>query len=98
MIFLFPNALYAEIDVNYVDDTITLIKGHGYPPDNPVGNGFDYEIEKRFHDYEYDNRCLTWKFVEIENGHHLNCYPDSKIYENFDVLIALKEILDGNEK
>ena len=28
VIYLYPNALYAEIDVNYKDNTITLIRGH----------------------------------------------------------------------
>jgi hypothetical protein len=28
IIFLFPNALYAEIDVNYDDTTMSLIRGH----------------------------------------------------------------------
>ena len=37
LIFLHPNALYAlEIDVNYDTNTMTLIRGHDYPPENPV--------------------------------------------------------------
>jgi len=31
VIYLYPNALYAEIEVNYIDETITLIRGHNYP-------------------------------------------------------------------
>ena len=31
VIYLYPNALYAEIEVDYVDETITLIRGHNYP-------------------------------------------------------------------
>ena len=96
LIFLFPNALYAEIDVNYDTNTMTLIRGHDYPPDDPVTNGFDYEIEERFHKYEYDTDCLEWKFVEIENGYHLNCYPDAIITENLQILMKLKELLNSN--
>ena len=91
IIFLFPNALYAEIDVNYDDNTITLIRGHNYP-EFEIANGFDYEIEERFHHYEYDSECLTWEFIEIENGHHLNCYPDGVIHNNLDILLKMKEL------
>ena len=31
VIYLYPNALYAEIEVNYLDETMTLIRGHNYP-------------------------------------------------------------------
>ena len=90
VIFLFPNALYAEIDVNYDDDTMSLIRGHNYP--SGIGNGFNYEIEEQFHEYEYDDECLEWKFIEIKNGYHLNCYPEGMIHENFDILLKLKEL------
>jgi len=90
IIFLFPNALYAEIDVNYDDNTMSLIRGHDYPPG--IMNGFNYEIEEKFHKYEYDNTCLDWKFIEFKNGHALNCYPEGIIHENFDILLKLKEL------
>jgi len=91
IIFLFPNALYAEIDVNYDDNTITLIRGHNYPEES-IANGFDYEIEEQFHKYEYDSECLDWKFIEFENGHALNCYPDGIIPYDLDILIKMKEL------
>ena len=91
LIFLAPNALYAEIDVNYDDNTMTLIRGHNYP-EFDIKNGFDYEIEERFHHYEYDSECLTWEFIEIENGFHLNCYPDGVIHQNLDILLKMKEL------
>ena len=90
IIFLFPNALYAEIDVNYDDTTMSLIRGHDYPPG--IMNGFNYEIEEKFHKYEYDNTCLDWKFIEFKNGHALNCYPEQSIWQNSSLLKALKEL------
>ena len=92
LIFLYPNALYAEVEVDYNTNSITLIRGHDYPPENPVSNGFDYEIEKQFHDYEYDSECLEWEFVEIDNGHHLNCYPEAFFVKNLDILAKMKEL------
>ncbi len=92
LIFLSPNALYAEIEVNYDNNTQTLIRGHQYPsPENPA-NGFDYKVEQDFHKYEYDVKCLEWEFLEIENGFHLNCYPDGIIYENLEILLKMKEL------
>ena len=92
LIFLAPNALYAEIDVNYDDNTMTLIRGHQYPPPENPANGFDYVIEQEFHHYEYDTECLEWKFLEFENGFHLNCYPDGVIHQNLEILLKMKEL------
>jgi len=92
LIFLQPNALYAEIDVNHETKTMTLIRGHDYPPENPVENGFDYEIEQKFHDYEYDAECLEWEFIEITNGVHLNCYPDVSVQKLLNILVYMKEL------
>jgi hypothetical protein len=92
LIFLYPNALYAEIDVNHETKTMTLIRGHDYPPDEPVTNGFDYDVEIKFHDYEYDTECLEWEFIEITNGVHLNCYPEMSIQKLLDILTYMKEL------
>jgi len=90
IIFLYPNALYAEIEVDMSKNEITLIRGHDYPPG--IMNGFNYEIEEKFHKYEYDNTCLDWEFIEFENGHTLNCYPEQSIWQNAVLLKALKEL------
>ena len=92
LIFLHPNALYAEINVNHETKTMTLIRGHDYPPENPVANGFDYEIEQKFHKFEKNSSCINWEFVKIPNGFHLNCYPESVIRENLDILKKIKEL------
>ena len=92
LIFLHPNALYAEIDVNHETNTMTLIKGHDYPPENPVSNAFDYEIEKQFHKFEHNSSCIDWEFSKISNGFHLNCYPESVIREKLDILHQIKEL------
>jgi len=90
LIFLSPNALYALIEVNYDNNTITLIRGHDYPPG--VSNAFGYEIEEKFHEYEYDGECLNWEFIEIENGYHLNCYPDGSIHNNLELVAKIKDL------
>ena len=91
IIYLFPNALYAEIDVNHDEQTQTLIRGHNYP-EFEIRNGFDYEIEERFHDYEYDTDCIGWEFIEFENGYALNCYPDLMIHTDLNIALKVKEL------
>ena len=92
LIFLFPNALYAEIEVDHNRNTMTLIRGHQYPLPEKPANGFDYDVEIEFHHYEYDAECLDWEFIEIKNGFHLNCYPDGIIFKNLDILLKMKEL------
>ena len=91
IIYLYPNALYAEITVNYDDNTMTLIRGHNYP-EFEIRNGFDYSIEERFHDYEYDTNCFNWEFIKFENGYALNCYPDHVIFAELNMIKALRDI------
>ena len=75
VIYLYPNALYAEIEVNYDDETITLIRGHNYP-EPEIKNGFDWEFDNT-HPYEFDSNCLDLKVYRIENGWMTTCYPEN---------------------
>jgi len=74
VVYLYPNALYAEVESNYENDTITLKRGHNYP-EKEIINGFDWEFENT-DPFEYDFGCYDWEFYEITNGVMLNCYPD----------------------
>ena len=42
VIYLYPNALYAEIQVDYQNNTITLLRGHNFPEPH-IRNGFDWK-------------------------------------------------------
>ena len=90
VIYLYPNALYAEIEVNYDQNTITLIRGHGYP-EKHIDNGFDWEFDNT-RPYEFDLECDNWKFYEIDNGKMLNCFPERQLYEDNSLLKILKEL------
>ncbi len=87
VIYLYPNSLYAEIQLNS-DFTISLIRGHGYP-DPEIGNGFDWKYDNS--ELEYDRDCLEMKFNEMDNGIMLNCYPENIIHTNIDLLKKIKE-------
>ena len=90
VIYLYPNALYAEIEVDYEKNEITLIRGHNYP-EPEITNGFDWEYENT-HPYEYDNECQNWEFYDIHNGKMLNCYPEHGIFQDELMLKTLKEL------
>ena len=82
VIYLYPNALYAEIEVNYTDETITLIRGHNYPEDE-ISNGFDWQFDNT-HPYEYDDTCLDMEFYKIRDGWMTTCYPENLFLEIMD--------------
>jgi len=94
VIYLYPNALYAEIEVDYVDETITLIRGHNYP-EPEISNGFGWEFDNT-HPYEYDSLCADMKFYQIENGWMTNCYPENFFLKNhtglFNLLKTIKNL------
>ena len=94
VIYLYPNALYAEIEVNYIDGTITLIRGHNYP-EQEISNGFDWEFDNT-HPYEYDSICLDMEFYKIENGWMTTCYPENIFVLNteqiFNILKIIKDL------
>ena len=82
------DALYAEIEVDYDNDTITLIRGHNYP--NPlIRNGFDWKYDNS--PLEYDLECIDWYFEEIPNGHMLSCYPFKLITYDENLLRMINE-------
>ena len=92
VIYLYPNALYAEIEVDYKKNEITLIRGHGYP-ESTIMNGFDWEFDNT-HPYEYDIECENWEFYRIPNGEMLNCYPERELISNIELLKELKDLVD----
>ena len=93
VVYLYPNALYAEIEVNYVDETITLIRGHDYPPEDPVTNGFDWEFDNT-HPYEFDSLCAEMEFYKIKNGWMTTCYPENVFVRGEQLFQILKIVKD----
>lgn len=87
VVYLFPNALYAKVNVDYQQGTITLIKGHGYPSAN-ITNGFGWKNDNS--KYEYDFQCDNWHFYPINHGKMLNCYPNYRVLYDASLLQAIK--------
>ena len=87
--YLYPNALYAEVKVDYEKNTISLVRGHGYKmdlyenyPESISAFGWKYDNSPE----EWDRECLDWKFNDIPNGRMLNCYPEYIIFEDRKLL------------
>jgi hypothetical protein len=94
VIYLYPNALYAEIEVDYDNQTITLIRGHNYP-EHEITNGFDWEFDNT-HPYEFDSKCQTIDIYKIKNGWMTTCYPENVFLRDsqqlFDLLKTIKDL------
>lgn len=76
VVYLYPNSLYAEVSVNYDDNTMTLVRGHGYPS-SEIANGFDWKHENT--EQEDDCKEGQWNFYKVSNGIMLDCYPENII-------------------
>jgi hypothetical protein len=87
VVYLFPNALYAKVNADYKKGTITLVRGHGYPY-NSIVNGFRWKNDNS--KYEYDFKCDNWQFYHVRNGKMLNCYPNSRVLYDENLLQAIK--------
>ena len=88
VIYLYPNALYAEIDFDEELWEISLIRGHNYP-DPLIRNGFDWKFDNSLE--EYDVTCKDMKFSKIDNGWMLNCYPENVLHKSKELLKQIRE-------
>lgn len=89
VIYLYPNALYAEIKSDYAKNTITLVRGHSYP-EKRISNGFDWKFDNS--NLEYDTDCKNMQFYKINNGWMLNCYPENIIHKSMKFLEIIKKL------
>ena len=89
VLFLYPNALYAEVKTNYDDNTITLVQGHGYP-NSSLKNGFGWKYDNSKFEYRVD--CNDWNFYKQDNYTLLNCYPEYKILYAEQLLRSLQSV------
>ena len=90
VIYLYPNSLYAKVDMNYETNSITLVRGHGYP-EIQITNGFDWIFDNT-RPYEFDNQCQNWEFTQILNGFMLNCYPEYVVFKDQKLLETIKNL------
>ena len=88
VLFLYPNALYAEVKIDYDTNFLTLQRGHNFP-EPQIRNGFDWKFDNS--PLEYDVDCQEMGFDRIDNGWMLNCYPEKPIHQSKVLLNMIKE-------
>ena len=88
VIYLYPNALYAEVNFDEELWEISLVRGHNYP-EVTIRNGFDWKFDNSLE--EYDVTCENMEFSKIDNGWMLNCYPENVLHKNKELLRQIKE-------
>lgn len=89
VVYLYPNALYAEVKADYSKNTITLIRGHNYPEQN-IRNGFGWKFDNS--NLEYNTNCSKMTFDKVNNGWMLNCYPENAIHASKVLLKTIRDI------
>ena len=89
VVYLYPNALYAEVKTDYSKNTITLVRGHSYPS-KEIENGFEWKFDNS--QFEYDRDCKKIQFNRIDNGWMLNCYPENTIHKSLKFLETVKRL------
>lgn len=87
IIYLYPNAMYAKISVDYNNWSMTLVRGHSYP-DKSILNGFDYSTSSK---HEYDLNCKNYKWESMPNGIQLDCWPEFLIKADRNLLETIKD-------
>ena len=90
VVYLYPNSLSSKIQVDYNQNTISLLRGPGFPNDS-VTNGFDWSYDNSEDLLDWD--CNEWGFEKISNGFMLNCYPEHLIIDDgYELLKAIKTL------
>lgn len=96
VVYLYPNALYAEVKYDFAHNTITLVRGHGYPLTS-IANGFGWKHDNTRE--EYDRDCNNWTFHNLDEDYdnnsstkaiQLNCYPEYDTSDDTPILEDVK--------
>lgn len=87
VIYLYPNSAYVQISADYNTNTISLVRGHGYPQAN-IMNGFNYTTSSK---YEYDLKCQNYHWAAEPNGMQPTCWPEFLIKSDRNILQTIKD-------
>lgn len=93
VIYMFPDVMTKQVKLQNMTDAIMDENGNikianttmtyvgDYPPLHPMA-----------FEWVDDNRCEDWEFVPVQNGYMMNCVPDVAIINNYNMLVALRDI------
>ena len=80
----------SQVEVDSINNTITLIRGPGFPSDD-ISNGFDWKFDNSRYIQNFD--CDSWEFYDIDGGKMLNCYPEKLLQNNgYELLKFIKNL------
>lgn len=85
VLYLYPNAMYAQVKVDYQSNTMTLAKGHGY---QGISNAFDSGTHSQG---EYQLYCKDPFWYKLSNGIEYSCYPELDLLNNKQLLQTIRE-------
>jgi len=88
VVYVKPNALYALVQPDYANNTISLIRGHTY---QGVNNAFNWKYDNT--EVEKAPCWFSADFRVIDNGRQLMCQPENPIY-NDNLLFELGLLLN----
>ncbi len=88
VIFLYPNALFAQVSYNASDGTVALVKGHRFPSNN-IWNAFNWPYDNTLTE-EKNHNCDNWHFRKISNGMQLNCTPNNILHYDSELWEKIK--------
>lgn len=83
VLYLYPNALYAEVNVDYHSNTMNLVKGHGY---QNITNAFNSGTHSQG---EYELKCKNQFWYKLQNGIEYSCYPELDLMQNEKLLSTI---------
>ena len=92
VIYMYPNALHAKVEIH--DGNMTLIQGHGY---KGMDNGFGWKFDNT-RPYEFDNTCDYFKWMKVDNGIQLNCYPENFLLNNTWIFGHIRDVTADNQR
>lgn len=85
VLYVYPNALYAEVKTDYKTNTMSLVKGHGYQGiQNAFGSGTHSAGE-------YNLNCKNPTWYKLQNGIEFSCYPELDMLTDKSLLKTIQE-------
>lgn len=90
VVYLYPNSMVSKVEVDHKTGKITLLRGPSYP-ESGITNGFNWKSDNSQFFSDWD--CNSWEFYPVENGHMLNCYPETFLpNDGYEMLKMLRTL------
>jgi hypothetical protein len=85
VLYLYANAVYAQVDLNYTSHTMKLVKGHTY---QGISNAFNSGTHSQG---EHSLNCKNALWYKLSNGLEYSCYPELELLTDKQLLENIRE-------